>query len=90
MDFRESYEKKGDFSHTDANGKQVTRKFTLRYTFTDKMKAPEVVIKGDPEEKTVRAFISEIKARFHRTFEYYPALKRVEYREERKSLPAHS
>ncbi len=90
MPFKESYEKKGDFSHTDATGKQVTRKYTLRYTFTDRMKAPEVGIKGDPEEKTVRAFLAEVNARFHRAFEYYPALKRVEYREERKSLPAHS
>ncbi len=79
MPFKESYEKKGDFSHTDANGKRVTQKYTLRYTFTDKMKAPEVVIKGNPEEKVVRQFLAEVNARYHRAFQYYPALNRADY-----------
>ena len=79
MPFRESYEKKGKFSHTDATGKQVTQKYTLRYTFTDKMKTPEVVIKGNPEEKTIREFLGEVNARYHRAFQYSPDLKRVEY-----------
>ncbi len=84
MTFKESYEKKGDFSHTDATGKQVTQKYTLRYTFTDKMKGPEVVIKGNPEDKTVRDFLAEVNTRYHRAFNYYPALKRVEYMDEKK------
>ncbi len=84
MGFKESYEKKGDFSHTDSTGKQVTRKYTLRYTFTDKMKTPEVVIKGNPEEKMIQEFLTEVNTRYHRAFQYYPGLKRVDYLEDKK------
>ncbi len=83
MTFKESYEKKGEFSHTDPSGKQITRKFSLRYTFTDKMDAPEVAIKGDPDEKVIVDFLAEIKVRYHRAFQYSGS-RRIEYLGEKK------
>ncbi len=83
MAFKESCEKKGKFSRTGSDGSQITRKYTLRYVFTDKMEAPEVTIVGDPGDKAIEEFLAEIKARYHRAFQYLGS-KRVEYLDGRK------
>ncbi len=83
MTFKESYEKKGEFTRTGPDGTQVTRKFTLRYRFTDKMTAPEVIIKGNPGDKAIADFLADVKARYHRAFQHLGS-NRVEYLDELK------